>query len=142
MVAHAHENWDVCCCVCRACCGNTLYAGRPPKQSTAAALRTEEEMWLCQETGWGWLRKVGVSATAGQTRLRLRRGYEQPATKVSDWTSSNNFQDGRCFHLWQTLHWWCSRGDEESASKVRWGLAGWRSGWGFGGGRLCVGVRL
>lgn len=39
-------------------------------------------MWLCQETGWGWLRKVGVSATAGETRLRLRRGYEEPTSKV------------------------------------------------------------
>ena len=42
-----------------------------------------EEMWLCQDTSWGWLRKVGVSATAGQSRLRLRRGYEPPATKAS-----------------------------------------------------------
>lgn len=39
-------------------------------------------MWLCQETGWAWLRKVGVSASAGESRLRLRRGYEQPASKV------------------------------------------------------------
>ena len=46
-------------------------------------LRAEEEVWLCQETGWGWLRRIGASSTAGQQRLRLRRGYEQPTSRVS-----------------------------------------------------------
>jgi hypothetical protein len=39
-------------------------------------------VYLCQETSWGWLKKIGASSTAGQTRLRARRGYEQPVSKV------------------------------------------------------------
>lgn len=42
----------------------------------------EDEAWLCQETGWAWLRRIGASSTAGQLRLRLRRGYEEPTSKV------------------------------------------------------------
>ena len=45
-------------------------------------LLAEEEVFLCQETGWGWLRRIGASSTAGQQRLRLRRGYEQPTSRV------------------------------------------------------------
>lgn len=44
--------------------------------------RAESEVYLCQETSWGWLKKIGASSTAGQTRLRARRGYEQPVSKV------------------------------------------------------------
>lgn len=51
-------------------------------QPAPTLLSAEDEVFLCQETGWGWLRKIGASASAGQQRLRLRRGYEQPASRV------------------------------------------------------------
>ncbi|KAL4854538.1 Phospholipase SGR2 [Chlorella vulgaris] len=47
-----------------------------------ALFASESEVYLCQETSWGWLKKIGASSTAGQTRLRARRGYEQPVSKA------------------------------------------------------------
>lgn len=48
------------------------------------ARAAEDEVFLSQDTGWGWLRKIGASSTAGQQRLRLRRGYEQPGSKARE----------------------------------------------------------
>lgn len=53
-----------------------------PSATSPPVTHAEDEAWLCQETGWAWLRRIGASSTAGQSRLRLRRGYEEPASKV------------------------------------------------------------
>ena len=50
--------------------------------TACTVLPAEGEVWLCQETGWSWLRKIGASATAGEQRMRLRRGYVEPQSKV------------------------------------------------------------
>lgn len=52
------------------------------RQPTRRPDPAESEAWLCQDTSWGWLRRIGAAPTAGQQRLRMRRGYEPPATKV------------------------------------------------------------
>ena len=45
-------------------------------------LPPESDIYLCKETSWSWLRKIGASSSAGEQRLRLRRGYEPPVTKA------------------------------------------------------------
>lgn len=42
------------------------------------------EAWLCREASFAWLRaKLGGGAAAGETRMRLRRGYDPPPTKAA-----------------------------------------------------------
>eukprot|EP00887_Chlorella_sp_A99_P003527 scaffold7.g3527.t1 len=47
-----------------------------------ALFASPEEIYLAQETSFAWLRKIGASASAGESRLRLRRGYVQPEAKA------------------------------------------------------------
>jgi hypothetical protein len=46
-----------------------------------ALYASEGEVFLCQETSFAWLRRLG-GGSMSENRLRLRRGYEPPATKV------------------------------------------------------------
>ena len=43
----------------------------------------EDEAYLMRTSSFAWLRRLGASSAAAPTKMRLRRGYAQPATQAA-----------------------------------------------------------